>query len=81
MAQPAFSQNQNSAENFQDNQFTPKAKNKSYQVLSGDDTQFKVENRVKPQWLKESFKARPTGESFAIYRNRAFQTLQNKAQK
>lgn len=81
MAAQAHMQNQNLAENFQDNHFNQKSSDKSHQVLAGDDTKFKIENRSRPNWFKESFKVRPTGESFAIQRSRAFQTLQNKAHK
>lgn len=74
-------QNQTSTENFTNNSFTQASTQKSFQVLSGDNTQFKIENRSRPAWLKESSNVRPTGESFAIYKNRAFQILQSKAQR
>lgn len=81
MAAQTYSENKNSTENFQNNSFAKASPSKSFHVLSGDDTQFKTENRVRPSWLKESLKVRPAGEGFAIYKNRAFQVLQNKAQR
>ncbi len=81
MATQTNSDNHKTPENFKDNSFAKPFSRKSFQVLAGDDTQFKIENRVRPAWLKESSKPRPAAEGFAIYRNRAFQVLQNKAQR
>ncbi len=80
MSAPAYSENKNT-ENFKDNSFNQSPKKQSFHVLAGDDTKFKVENRARPTWLKESFNVRPAAEGFAIYRNRAFQVLQNKVQR
>ncbi len=77
----AQSHQNHSPENFKDNSFHKASKTKSFKVLAGDNTQFKVENRARPAWLQESSKPRPAAEGFAIYRNRAFQVLQNKAQR
>lgn len=77
----AAQNNHNPPKNFKNNTFSKASSYKSFQVLAGDDTQFKIENRVRPTWLQESSKPRPAAEGFAIYRNRAFQVLQNKAQR
>lgn len=81
MAAQTHSENKNHTENFKDNSFEKNSKKQSFNVLAGDNTQFKVENKIRPSWLKESFNVRPAAEGFAIYRNRAFQVLQNKLQR
>lgn len=80
MAAQAYSENKKNTENFQDNNFQKASRKQSFHVLAGDDTQFKIENKIRPAWLQESSQARPAAEGFAIYRHRAFKILQNKAQ-